>query len=607
MLTENKTPITNSSLALSAANNSLINEFSIFNPNNNNNAAIPPTHKYLTCPTCKTNIIQITSFTQQTTPSFTYTCPQCSSSTTTVTDYITHLNTPINAPQCKTHPHLTSHTYCMLCSSSLCEECSHMHNTLLPFHIPFTNTNHINLFTPRSSSSSSSLWHEMKSMLTEIESLAQLEQFIALHKGKLTQFKETIYTKIDALIDKLLNLKDIISYELETFAKQTSSMYDVIKVMFDNYYMIKDIACNESIINSMKALNFNTQHKYFNYATLDKVLNDVECVRLDVARHFNRNTIVMLPKVWNTQIWVSKVVELPGGYIVAACGDNNVYVYDVRKMKVCAKVAMFVEENCYGMCYDNDKKRVVIGTDQCNVFGYDVEVDKAGKVMLVFSYVKENVHCDNIHAIIKLTLLNSKDNSGVYATASADKSIKIWNETFTKQYQHIMKAHDLIINDIIEYKQQSTTLCSYVISISNDRSIKLWKIEMNKHTLITTVKHAHDDEIYGVVELSARRFASCARDASVKVWCCNELRNVKCLYTVTQAHSACVYCICRLNDDNVVTCSDDGVMKIWDDVHGFKCVRRVFAHEKEIVGVLQLGSGEIVTYGEDNTIRIWEY
>ena len=378
--------------------------------------------------------------------------------------------------------------------------------------------------------------------------------------------------------------------------------------MFDNFYMIKDICNNENIINSMKALNFNTQHKYFNYSTLDKMLHDIECVRLDVARYFNRNTIVMLPKVYKTQMWISKVVELPCGNIAAACGDNSVYVYNVREvneMKECKKISMFVEENCYGMCYDDEKKRIVIGTDQFNVFGYDVEVDKVGKVKFVFSYVKENVHCDNIHAIIKLKINNS--NSAVYATASADKSIKIWNETFSKEYQHMKNAHDLIINDIIEYKQESTTLCSYVISISNDRSIKLWKIEMNKHILITTVKHAHDDEIYGVVELSVRRFASCARDASIKVWCCNEMNNVKCLYSIMQAHSASIYCICKLSDDNVVTCSDDGVMKIWDGVHNFKCLRRVFAHNNEIVGVLQLSSGEIVTYGEDNTIRIWEY
>ena len=205
MLTENKDKNDECSLALSAGSNAFINEFCLFGNNNNSsnnsvNDAMKHNDKYLTCPKCKTNIIQITSFTQQTTPSFTYVCSKCSSSTTTISDYISHLNTPIDKPRCKTHPHLSSCSYCMICSSSLCEECSNTHNTLLPSHITFTNTNHINLFTTRSSSQS--LWNDMKSLLTEIESLSQLEQFISLHKGKLSQFKETIYSKIDILIEK---------------------------------------------------------------------------------------------------------------------------------------------------------------------------------------------------------------------------------------------------------------------------------------------------------------------------------------------------------------------------------------------------------------------
>lgn len=126
------------------------------------------------------------------------------------------------------------------------------------------------------------------------------------------------------------------------------------------------------------------------------------------------------------------------------------------------------------------------------------------------SFQIENLHSKNITSLLILTnkqiATGSKDGS-LYIT-SVDISSK--TRTCLIQKQNI---HDNAITSLCEIVEHN-----YLISASDDESIKIWELSQNDLLLVKTLL-SHTKSIRKLIMFSDKlRFASCSEDESIKIW-----------------------------------------------------------------------------------------
>ena len=108
------------------------------------------------------------------------------------------------------------------------------------------------------------------------------------------------------------------------------------------------------------------------------------------------------------------------------------------------------------------------------------------------------------------------------------------------------------------------------VSGSDDKSIKLWKDNINIKTL-----QGHNNSIRGLCQINENFFASGSFDFSIKIW---EINTWECIQTLV-GHDSNIICVISLynninksknHGDNyikkpllIASCSNDKTIKIW--------------------------------------------
>ena len=159
----------------------------------------------------------------------------------------------------------------------------------------------------------------------------------------------------------------------------------------------------------------------------------------------------------------------------------------------------------------------------------------------------------------------SKENKISYIISKSDignlTKIKSAIKTRNKDHQVIESEYTL--------KGHSWSVLSLILlhdgkiaSASTDKTIKIWDIIDNKdYTTISTLK-AHTESVYSLMQLSNRNLVSCSKDKTIKVWDISDIKNPKELYTL-KGHNNVVTSLIELNN-MIASGSFDTNIIIWD-------------------------------------------
>lgn len=177
------------------------------------------------------------------------------------------------------------------------------------------------------------------------------------------------------------------------------------------------------------------------------------------------------------------------------------------------------------------------------------------------------------------------------ATGSKDNTVCLWrNNALLATYT----GHTSVVSGVALSKKK------FLVSGSNDQSLKVWPItEGNVEESLHTVK-AHDKEVNAVkVSPDGNRIASASHDRSIKIWS-KRLQELM----VLKGHKRGVWDIefCKY-DALLVSVSGDMTAKLWS-LHDGSCVRTYEGHQNSVLKVRFIGD-QIATAGGEGLVKVW--
>eukprot|EP00980_Cylindrotheca_fusiformis_P021819 scaffold8658_cov101-Cylindrotheca_fusiformis.AAC.5 len=191
--------------------------------------------------------------------------------------------------------------------------------------------------------------------------------------------------------------------------------------------------------------------------------------------------------------------------------------------------------------------------------------------------------------------LNKDD---LWVAASDDKQIRVLDHhgKIVKKFQ----AHDDFIRSLEVHRSRP-----YLLSASDDMTLKLWDTEYNYECIRTYQGHMHYVMQVKMNPTDSNQFATCSLDRSIKFW---SLEETEPLFSL-EGHERGVNTIDFLQDGSEKTLlasgSDDRTVKVWNYqtrqlLHSFS------GHTENVTAVLySLHNDVIVSTSEDCSVRVW--
>jgi len=158
----------------------------------------------------------------------------------------------------------------------------------------------------------------------------------------------------------------------------------------------------------------------------------------------------------------------------------------------------------------------------------------------------------------------------------------------------------------------------YVVSGSDDRSIRVWKLDSGEELVTLT---GHPGAVLGVaVSRDGRYIVSGSEDTSVRIWelqhkvfrsadgkrQVGEMEGGTCL-AILRGHTRPVWGVAITPDgSNIVSGSDDGTIRVWKRDSG-QCIATLKGHSGGVLGVAISYDGRYIISGsDDKTVRVWQ-
>lgn len=226
-------------------------------------------------------------------------------------------------------------------------------------------------------------------------------------------------------------------------------------------------------------------------------------------------------------------------------------------------------------CVSFPEGLVVTGSNDNTILGYNLQ---DGTVLLTLEG-HENAVCS----------VSPGRDSGMLLSSSWDSTAKLWNINNPQSSPISFNGHQAAVWAVVE-------LCDGTIATASaDKSIKLWK---KNHELKTTLT-GHTDCVRDLAVASIETFLSCSNDASIKLWS----NNGQCLNTF-YGHSNYIYSI-SINpavQNGFATSGEGGSVRLWT---GGDCIREIRLPVQSVWSVTCLENGDIVTGSSDGVIRVF--
>ncbi|KAF5707242.1 hypothetical protein FMUND_11200 [Fusarium mundagurra] len=198
-------------------------------------------------------------------------------------------------------------------------------------------------------------------------------------------------------------------------------------------------------------------------------------------------------------------------------------------------------------------------------------------------------HSENVNSVAF-----SHDSKKI-ASASADKTIRIWNAK-TGECEQVLEDHSGCVNSVV-FSHDSTKLAS----ASYDETIQIWDAETGEYE---QVLEDHSNNVNSVVfSHDSKRVASGSFDKTIRIW---DAKTGEC-ERVLKGHSNWVNSVVFSHDSKkVASGSFDKTIRIWDAKTG-ECERVLEGHSDWVNSVVfSRDSKKVASGSDDKTIRIWD-
>ncbi|PCD20318.1 hypothetical protein AU210_016185 [Fusarium oxysporum f. sp. radicis-cucumerinum] len=185
-------------------------------------------------------------------------------------------------------------------------------------------------------------------------------------------------------------------------------------------------------------------------------------------------------------------------------------------------------------------------------------------------------------------------NSKKVASASSDKTIRIWNAE-TGKCERVLEGHSDLVRSVV-FSHDSKK----VASASWDKTVRIWDVEMGN---CERVLEDHSDDVSSVVfSHNSKKVVSGSDDKTIRIW---NAATGDC-ERVLEGHSDAVNSVVFSHDSTkVASGSDDNTVRLWNAETG-ECERVLEGHSDDVNSVVfSHDLTKVASAGDDNTVRIW--
>ncbi|ODQ64403.1 WD40 repeat-like protein [Nadsonia fulvescens var. elongata DSM 6958] len=194
-------------------------------------------------------------------------------------------------------------------------------------------------------------------------------------------------------------------------------------------------------------------------------------------------------------------------------------------------------------------------------------------------------------------------------SASKDNEARLWRiNTVNKNYECVatLRGHTGSVGAVglPRIPINPRHMPSFILSGSQDLTIKKWEIASDGTAKTSYTRKAHDKDINSMdVSPNDALFATASQDRTVKIWDMASGESVG----VLRGHRRGVWSV-RFNhyDKLIVTSSGDKTVKLWN-LNDYSCLRTFEGHTNSVLKACFLTKGmQIASAGGDGLVKIWE-
>ncbi|XP_026490148.2 phospholipase A-2-activating protein [Vanessa tameamea] len=218
---------------------------------------------------------------------------------------------------------------------------------------------------------------------------------------------------------------------------------------------------------------------------------------------------------------------------------------------------------------------VITGSNDNTILGYNLQ----DGVVQINLKGHENAVCS----------VSPGHDFGVLISSSWDNTARVWNLNTPQMSPVILRGHEAAVWAALELKNGT------LATASADKTIKLWR----KDGALLSTLTGHTDCVRGLTVATEDSFLSCSNDASIRLW----TNRGECLNTY-YGHTNYIYSI-SMNPgipQGFVSCGEDGAVRVWT---AGDCVRSLRLPAQSVWSLTCLDNGDIVTGSSDGLVRVF--
>ena len=197
-------------------------------------------------------------------------------------------------------------------------------------------------------------------------------------------------------------------------------------------------------------------------------------------------------------------------------------------------------------------------------------------------FYNPTAHSDNIFRI-------KEAHDGLVLTASADKTVKVWNSsnnwnligTYTNHTGYVY-ALVYLSNDVMA-------------SGDTGGKINIWRINS-----LTAIRTLSSSAVYSLALLNNGFYLASGHSNNILIWNINDGSIFKTLV----GHTSYVYDLAVISDELLASCSADLTVRIWN-LTSYSLKYAMNGHTNIVNGIKVIAADVIASGSKDNTIIIW--